>query len=107
MGTEAHDKITQKRTEATQAIVDSEADKKLIVAGPGTGKTFTFREALSVSDERGLALTFIRNLVAELRKDLSDVADVFTFHGFCKHQLYRHPTDGLQPGWHSSPCSWS
>lgn len=103
MGTEAHDKITQKRTEATQAIVDSEADKKLIVAGPGTGKTFTFREALSVSDERGLALTFIRNLVAELRKDLSDVADVFTFHGFCKHQLYRHPTDGLQPGWHYYP----
>ncbi len=71
MGTEAHDKITQKGLRRRRPSSTQEADKKLIVAGPGTGKTFTFREALSVSDERGLALTFIRNLVAELRKDLS------------------------------------
>jgi superfamily I DNA/RNA helicase len=83
--------------------VDSPARKKLIVAGPGTGKTFTFRQALKASGGRGLALTFIRNLVQDLRRELEDIADVFTFHGFCKHQLHRHPTDGLSTHWHYYP----
>lgn len=100
---DTHDEISQKRAAATQAIVDSPADKKLIVAGPGTGKTFTFRQALEVCGGRGLAITFIRNLVADLREALEDVADVFTFHGFCKYQLHRHPPEGLDANWHYYP----
>jgi superfamily I DNA/RNA helicase len=46
-------------------------------------------------DQPGLALTFIRNLVADLREDLQGVADVFTFHGFCKHLLHRLRLPGL------------
>jgi superfamily I DNA/RNA helicase len=103
VGTEADDDLARKRTEATQAIVGSGAAKKLIVAGPGTGKTFTFRQTLEACGERGLALTFIRNLVADLRLALEDIADVFTFHGFCKYQLHRHPTDLLDEGWHYYP----
>jgi superfamily I DNA/RNA helicase len=98
-----HDEIAALRSAATDAIVHSEADKKLIVAGPGTGKTFTFRRALEACESRGLALTFIRNLVADLQAALDDVADVFTFHGFCKYQLHRHPVDGLEEGWHYYP----
>lgn len=93
----------QRRSEATAAIIDSSAEKKLVVAGPGTGKTHTFKEALHACGGRGLALTFIRNLVADLSEALGDLADVFTFHGFCKHQIHRHPVAGLQEGWDYYP----
>jgi superfamily I DNA/RNA helicase len=83
--------------------VNSTAEKRLIVAGPGTGKTHTFRRALEETGEKGLALTFIRNLVADLAEVLSDVADVFTFHGFCKHLMHRHPVAGLREGWDYYP----
>lgn len=99
----SHDEITARRTAATEAIVNAASDKRLIIAGPGTGKTFTFRRALEACGGRGLALTFIRNLVADLREDLDDIADVFTFHGFCKHQLHRNLPEGLQPDWHYYP----
>jgi hypothetical protein len=38
-----NDEMAQRRSAATAAIVDSQADKKLVVAGPGTGKTHTFK----------------------------------------------------------------
>jgi superfamily I DNA/RNA helicase len=102
--------IEDKRTAASHAIVNSESEKRLIVAGPGTGKTHTFKQALakaitdSPTPEKGLALTFIRNLVEDLSEALSDVADVFTFHGFCKHQMHRHPVAGLREGWDYYPA---
>jgi superfamily I DNA/RNA helicase len=101
--------ITQERTAASDAIVNSDSKKRLIVAGPGTGKTHTFKQALaraiadSPTAEKGLALTFIRNLVDDLSEALSDVADVFTFHGFCKHQMHRNPVAGLREGWDYYP----
>ena len=95
---EAQDEIVQKRTDATNAIIESAFEKKLIVAGPGTGKTFTFRRALEECGGRGLALTFIRNLVADLRAELEDIADVYTFHGFCKYQLQPPPSPRLGEG---------
>lgn len=102
--------ITQERTAASDAIVNSASEKRLIVAGPGTGKTYTFKQALvkaiadSSTAQKGLALTFIRNLVEDLSEALSDVAEVFTFHGFCKHQMHRHPVAGLQEGWDYYPA---
>jgi superfamily I DNA/RNA helicase len=95
--------IEQARAEALKAILDSDAEKKLIVAGPGTGKTHTFHKALEQCGERGLALTFIRNLVADLSSALDDVADVFTFHGFCKHLVHRNPVAGLTKNWDYYP----
>jgi superfamily I DNA/RNA helicase len=88
------------RRRATTAIVESDAAKRLIVAGPGTGKSFTFKKALAaaiqeVGEGRGLALTFIRNLVADLERDLGSLASVNTFHGYCKHLMHQH-VGGLQ-----------
>lgn len=103
MASDHKGEIAALRSAATDAIVESKADKKLIVAGPGTGKTFTFRRALEACKGRGLALTFIRNLVADLQAALGDIADVFTFHGFCKYELHRHPVDALERGWHYYP----
>jgi hypothetical protein len=94
----ASEEMEQRRTAATQAIVKSDAAKRLIVSGPGTGKSFTFQEALRSAGGGGLALTFIRNLVADLEKDLAGLADVFTFHGFCKHLMHSHDVAGLQRG---------
>jgi hypothetical protein len=64
--------IKRERDAAVEAIVNSDANKKLVVAGSGTGKTYTFREALERCGDKGRALTFIRNLVADLREDLGD-----------------------------------
>ena len=73
------------RAAATDAIVYSVSGKRLILSGLGTGKSFTFRRALAKAIQdagggRGLALTLIQDLVADLEKDLGDLADVFT-HG--------------------------
>lgn len=86
---------TADRARYTQTILDSDAQKRLIVAGPGTGKTYTFQEALQRTDGDGLALTFINNLADELAQDLEGLADARTFHGFCKHLLHRIAVDGL------------
>lgn len=95
-GTPDFDRMARERAEATRTIVTSASRKKLIVAGPGTGKSFTFKEALKAAGAGeggqtglGLAITFIRNLVADLKKDLEGLATVFTFHGFCTHLLHR------------------
>lgn len=85
-------------------ILQSVSRKKLIISGPGTGKTFTFTEALHKVGERGLALTFINNLVRDLRSALSELADVFTFHGYCKYLMHRNPTDGLTADFNYYPA---
>jgi superfamily I DNA/RNA helicase len=95
--------LERKRAAYSDAIVNSGHDKRLIVAGPGTGKSFTFERALAVAlansdGEKGLALTFIRNLVADLKKELREVAAVFTFHGFCNHLMHRYNVAGLGEG---------
>lgn len=87
--------MVHRRKEAVEQILTSPSRKKLIIAGPGTGKTFTFKQALARAGGRGLALTFIRNLVRDLQRDLVDVAEVYTFHGFCKHLLHRLQVSGL------------
>ena len=89
--------LSQDRARLTELIVSSPATRKLIVAGPGTGKTYTFCRALEASGGRGLALTFINNLAHDLERELADVADSNTFHGFCKSLLHRTHLDDLTP----------
>jgi hypothetical protein len=86
------------RTAASDAIVQSSAAKRFVVAGTGTGKTFAFQEALRATGAKGLALTFIRNLVADLTVSLDELADVHSFHGFCKHLMHAHNVAGLNDG---------
>jgi superfamily I DNA/RNA helicase len=100
------EEIEQRRKKAVDAILSSASSKKLVVAGPGTGKSFTFRRALEAAakeGKRGLALTFIRNLVVDLAKDLGDIADVHTFHGFCKRLMHKNTMEGLSARWSYFP----
>ena len=91
------------RAKYTNQILESDASKKLIIAGPGTGKTFTFKQVLGTCGGRGLALTFINNLVQDLEVELSEVADAYTFHGFCKSLLHKIGVDGLTFRFHYYP----
>lgn len=91
------------RARYTELIVRSTSAKKLAIAGPGTGKTYTFREALRAAGGRGLALTFINNLARDLEVELAGVADSYTFHGFCRYRLHRMRVDGLTAHFHYHP----
>ena len=84
------DKYLSELKKCTQKVLDSDAPRKLIVAGPGTGKTTFFKEVIEHYDgkkEDFLVITFINNLEAELKKDLGDIAKVFTFHSYCHYLL--------------------
>lgn len=85
-------------------LVRSDSALKLIVAGPGTGKTYSFRAVLSVSPEQRLVLTFINNLVRDLEEKLGDLAEVRTFHRFCRRLLHTNVPHGLSAGFDYFPA---
>jgi superfamily I DNA/RNA helicase len=77
------------RDRCLDAILNSKAPKKLIVAGAGTGKTFTFIKVLeNRAGGKNLAMTFIRKLVADMGAKLGASAEVKTFHAYCKKILH-------------------
>lgn len=90
-------------------ILISTAPKKLIVAGPGTGKTSFFQKAIhhyGGYKDNYLILTFINNLEDELQKDLGDLAKIYTFHGYCHFLLRRNSSlrYGLQDYFYYYPA---
>jgi superfamily I DNA/RNA helicase len=92
----AEEDFRRKLQAAIDAIVESDHPKKIVVAGPGAGKTSLFKKLLSKSkganqEAHHLVVTFISALAEELKRDLSELADVFTFHGHCKQLLHKNP----------------
>jgi len=89
-----YEKHAQERTALTEAILNSDASKKLIIAGPGTGKSFLFQQICKKNVGEGeakiLALSFINELVDDLSRDLHQLAEVKTLHSFA---LGRIPGD--------------
>jgi hypothetical protein len=72
--------VTVELKEAIERILQSPSRKKLVVAGPGTGKTTLFRALLELgsgSQKTRLVLTFINNLKKDLEKSLSDLARIY------------------------------
>lgn len=79
----------EERAECLDKILKSKAPKKIIVAGAGTGKTFIFKELLKANSAgENVALTFIRKLSNEMYNYLGDLAEVKTFHAYCKKVLH-------------------
>lgn len=79
-----------------QECIDSIDGKYLVLAGPGTGKTFTIIQRIKAMLERGidgnkiLCLTFTDAAANEMKsrlekelKKLSVDVNIFTYHGFC------------------------
>lgn len=77
---------------AIERILSSPSRKKLVIAGPGTGKTTLFRQMLELESgepNRRIVLTFINNLKDDLEADLAGLAEVFTLHSYCLGLLHR------------------
>ncbi len=91
------------RKRYSDLILNAPAKKKIIVAGAGTGKTFTFQELLKGKNGDALALTFINNLADDLKEDLDGLAESRTFHGYCIKLLRRAPFGGINAGFHIFP----
>jgi len=91
-----------------ERILNSPSRKKLVVSGPGTGKTTLFRQMLQLANgQRGrrLVLTFINNLRNDLESQLSKYAKVSTLHSYCLGLLHRDVAlrDGLSSDFRCLP----
>lgn len=77
------------REKCLDAILSSKSKKKIILAGAGTGKTFTFKEVLKANPEgENIAMTFIKMLTSDMYASFGDLAEVKTFHAYCKKILH-------------------
>lgn len=83
-----YDEAHQARQQHVDAVLQSRASKKLVVAGPGTGKTFLFKTILQ-GKGKTLTLTFVNALVEDLSLELFELSDVKTLHGFARAQLQK------------------
>jgi hypothetical protein len=81
--------MSGERSAYVEAVLQSSSVRKVIVAGPCTGKTFTFKRLLEATPDPKLVLTFIRCLARNIEAEVGGLAQVNTFHGFCKHVLYK------------------
>ena len=95
MNSEELIKQEAERNQLTKAIVDSLKPKKIIVSGPGTGKTFLFGQIINQKPGSYLVLTFINNLADKLKQELGNKAKCCTFHSFCKSILHKVGRKGI------------
>lgn len=80
-------KAKEERSRQTKEVLTSSAKKKIIVAGPGTGKTYLFQQLLEGRPNNCLTLTFINALVDELSLSLLGLSEVRTLHGYALNTL--------------------
>ena len=74
------------RSEFVNKILESVSTKKVVVAGPGTGKTYLFKEILK-NKKNTLTLTFVNSLVEDLSLELCGMSEVRTLHSFARGML--------------------
>jgi superfamily I DNA/RNA helicase len=89
------EELKLERHEHVQKIIKSGSRLKLIVAGPGTGKTTVFADVLAGDSKDNRVLTFIRNLVRDLDRALGEKAEVTTLHRYAAGVLHRVGSNGL------------
>ena len=78
-----YSKVRRDRQASLDAILQSKSRNKIVVAGPGTGKTFLFKQILK-GKKSALTLTFVNSLVGDLSLELCGMSDVKTLHGFAR-----------------------
>ena len=85
---EYHEK---ERASYSQKVISSTSSKRLVMAGPGTGKSYLFQQVakdlIEKSKTKILVLTFINELVKDLSVDMHGLAEVSTLHSFAAKKL--------------------
>ena len=89
-----------------QECIDNIEGKYLVLAGPGTGKTFTIIERIKSMLQKGiepskiLCLTFTEAAATEMKsrleKDLTKLdtgVNIYTYHGFCNEIISQSPSE--------------
>jgi superfamily I DNA/RNA helicase len=77
------------RGKCLHAIISSKARRKIILAGAGTGKTFTLKRVLLANPGgQSIAMTFINRLTKDMNTSFGNLAEVKTFHAYCKKILH-------------------
>jgi len=66
--------------------LNSQSIKKVVVAGPDTGKTYLFKKILE-GQKNTITLTFINSLVEDLSLELYGMSEVRTLHSFARSIL--------------------
>lgn len=91
MNADNYKEHANKRAEHSQKVIDSESRKRLVMAGPGTGKSFLFQQVakklISENKNRILVLTFINELVKDLTVAMHSLAEVSTLHSYAAKKL--------------------
>ncbi|MFV2045213.1 MAG: UvrD-helicase domain-containing protein, partial [Anaerolineales bacterium] len=95
--------MEQNRKKHLESILASDSSHKLIISGPGTGKTFTFGKVLENDPGNSLVITLLNNLVDDMQRDLGELADVRTFHSLSRMLLHQRPFGGITSGFHFFP----
>lgn len=83
-------KQEQERNSLCDEIINFPSDKKLILSGPGTGKTFIFDRIVKKRGGKCLVITFIRKLVTEIDHKIKIENTCKTFHEFAKGILHQY-----------------
>ncbi|HYI29719.1 MAG TPA: UvrD-helicase domain-containing protein [Bradyrhizobium sp.] len=78
-----YEKARADRKQSVEAILHCKSDKRIVVAGPGTGKTHLFKEALK-GKNAALTLSFVNSLVGDLSLELCGLSEVRTLHSFAR-----------------------
>ena len=79
-------KTIEESNKHVSAILQSKKQKKVVVAGPGTGKTFLFKNLLE-NKKNTLTLTFVNSLVEDLSLELYGMSEVRTLHSYARSVL--------------------
>lgn len=86
-----YDHYENERASYSQKVIDSTSFKRLVMAGPGTGKSYLFQQVakdlIEKSKTKILVLTFINELVKDLSVDMHGLAEVSTLHSFAAKKL--------------------
>jgi superfamily I DNA/RNA helicase len=92
--------LKQERKKDLDTILISDHARRVVVAGPGTGKSFLFQEAIKRARKEGknsfLAITFIGKLGDALADDLAGLADTVTLHGFARKVVLENCPKGWE-----------
>ena len=91
------DEMTSARDQDLAAILAPLENNKVVVAGPGTGKTHTFKELADRTKGPVLALTFLNKLAAELSLELGERATTRTLHRYSHRLLRVNNVSGITP----------